>query len=314
MADITKCKFCGADCNCYNYINLSQVETEFYCKENCGNYRIETSPMSLEKLDVMIKESKHLIAGYLYEFNRGKDGVLDLCGDNINQLLKDGLMPQTSMQRLERFLVNLYKTDDTIGKHFKTDNIKLSMSYAKNKNEIIWMFRALIELEYMSNNQGSNEYIITPKGFERAEQLLSTQIDSKSVFIAMGFNKDLLEACEKSIKPACAACGFNGHLISDKSHNNGITDEIIVEIKRSKFVIVDFTYGNSGAYFEAGYAQGLGRPVIRCCNKAWFDETKNALHFNTRHYATILWESHEHLLEELKKNIRANIPDAVLND
>jgi len=44
-------------------------------------------------------------------------------------------------------------------------------------------------------------------------------------------------------------------------YNNGIADEIMIESKRSKFVIVDFTYNNRGAYFEAGYAQGLGRPI-----------------------------------------------------
>ena len=124
--------------------------------------------------------------------------------------------------------------------------------------------------------------------------------------------KHALEACEKAIKPACRKCGFEARLISDKYHNNGITDEIMVEIKRSKFVIVDFTYNNSGAYFEAGYAQGLGRPIIRCCKKEWFDNDESGLHFDVKHYNTIMWETHEDLYEKLCNNIMANIDGAIL--
>ena len=72
-------------------------------------------------------------------------------------------------------------------------------------------------------------------------------------------------------------------------------------------------------HFEAGYAQGHNREVIRCCKKEWFDRTdengkKNELHFDVRHYNTILWKDHEHLMKELKNNIRANISGAILFD
>ena len=102
----------------------------------------------------------------------------------------------------------------------------------------------------------------------------------------MAFKDDLLEICETAIKPACADCGFDAFLISDKPHNNNITDEIIAALRQSKFVVVDFTYNNPGAYFEAGFAQGLGCEVIRCCNKEWFENEDNQLHFDIRHYNT----------------------------
>jgi nucleoside 2-deoxyribosyltransferase len=181
------------------------------------------------------------------------------------------------------------------------------------------MFEHLAYLDYLKRKENKG-FVITPKGFERAEQLMATNIDSKTVFVAMQFSNDLIEACEKAIKPACLACGFDAFLIKEKPHNNGITDEIIVEIKKSKFVIVDFTYNNNGAYWEAGYAQGLGRTVIRCCKKEWFDsegkklKKDNPLHFDIKHYNTILWESYEHLIKELKDNIRANIEGAILVD
>jgi nucleoside 2-deoxyribosyltransferase len=321
-----RCHFCDEKCD----ISRDQIRkggTTYYDCPSCGRYEIsDFTKMNMTKI---IQENKHLIAGYLYEFNRGKENLYIFMDDFFEKLLNDGYIPRTNMQRLDRFLVNLYKADNTIGKTIRVlssdqkwsfgggGNNLLLLSYAKNESELVGMFNSLVDLGYMKHHtNGMSDFSISPKGFERAEQLLSTNIDSKSVFIAMGFKDDLSKACEKAIKPACKACGFEGRLISDKSHNNGITDEIIVEIKRSKFIIVDFTYNNSGAYFEAGYAQGLGRPIIRCCKREWYDnpDKGKGLHFDVRHYHTILWENHEHLLEELKKNIRANIPDAVLTD
>ena len=162
-------------------------------------------------------------------------------------------------------------------------------------------------------------FILNSKGHSRAEKLLSTNIDSKKVFVAMGFKPDLLDAMENAIKPACNDCGFSAYLISDKEHNNGITDEIIVAIKTSKFVITDFTYNNCGAYFEAGYAQGYGLEVIRCCKKEWFDGydengNKNRLHFDVSHYNFILWDNEEDLKNKLKNRIRAIISGAKMED
>ena len=320
-----KCLFCDHECTEVQNNGAVSISD---CP-NCGLFSISYSYASTltNALKNCHADKKHLIAGYLYEFNKDSQEPYDFMSGSLENLLNDARIPRTPMQRLERFLLNLYKVDDTIGKmtrinHGRVVRVKertpcfLSLSYAKNESELIGMFDGLADLGYMikiRHTDSMYDYYISPKGFERAEQLLSTNIDSRTAFIAMGFHDDLLEACEKAIKPACDKCGFEALLISDKPHNNGITDEIMAEIKRSKFVIVDFTYNNNGAYFEAGYAQGLGRPVIRCCKKEWFDTDGNNLHFDTRHYNTILWKSHDDLYEQLKNNIIVNIDGAILN-
>jgi len=294
-----------------------------------------------------VYEKRHLIAGWMHEFNRGKSEPYifnDL--KDFEDLLNDERIPKKPMQRLERLLVNLYKLSDRIGARYTVDSANrgiingninefifndnsvrpISTAYATDIREAKYMFQGLESLGYLEHQEKLG-YGITPKGFERAEQLLNFNTKSRSVFVAMQFSNDLLQTFREAIKPTCEACGFDALLISDKSHNNGITDEIIVEIKRSKFVIVDFTYNNNGAYWEAGYAQGLGRPIIRCCKKEWFEgkskivdskgviqEVANNLHFDVRHYNTIIWESHEDLMEKLKNNIRANIVDARLDN
>ena len=68
----------------------------------------------------------------------------------------------------------------------------------------------------------------------------------------------------------------------------GIIDNIMrAQIRDAAFVIVDLTHDNSGAYWEAGYAEGLGKPVIYICEKTKFKAVKT--HFDTNHCTTVIW-------------------------
>ena len=71
--------------------------------------------------------------------------------------------------------------------------------------------------------------------------------------------------------------------------------------KDSKFVVVDLTHQNNGAYFEEGYAMGLGKTVIQLCKKS----TK--LHFDIAQKNTIIWEREEDIPLRLKNRIDATI-------
>jgi nucleoside 2-deoxyribosyltransferase len=57
--------------------------------------------------------------------------------------------------------------------------------------------------------------------------------------------------------------------IDDWEHTNDINDELIAQIRRSKFMVCDFTGYRGGVYFEAGFAYGLGMEVIYTCRKDW---------------------------------------------
>lgn len=93
-------------------------------------------------------------------------------------------------------------------------------------------------------------------------------------------------------------CGFAMGYRSGKE-----IDQIIAEIRRSKFLIADFTGHRGGVYFEAGFALGLGLPVIWTCRK---DNLEN-LHFDIRQYNFIDWETGEELQERLTNRIQATI-------
>jgi len=90
-----------------------------------------------------------------------------------------------------------------------------------------------------------------------------------------------------------------------KEHNEKICDVIVAEIRKSSFLVADFTGDRGGVYFEAGFAKGLGIPVIFSCQKGEWEEK---LHFDTRQYNHIIWETPEDLKNKLKNRIMATIP------
>ncbi len=131
----------------------------------------------------------------------------------------------------------------------------------------------------------------------------------------MWFNKKMESAFVEGVSPAIEDSGYDVMRIDKKEHVNKIDDEIIAEIRRSRFLVADFSQGEDGArggvYFEAGFALGLGIPVIYACRKSDIDK----LHFDTRQYNHIVWESPEELREALKNRILAVVgegPGAVV--
>ena len=54
-----------------------------------------------------------------------------------------------------------------------------------------------------------------------------------------------------------------------------------------------------GVYYEAGFAQGLGLPVIWTCRKDMIDY----VHFDTRHCAHIDWEAPDELKDKLSESL-----------
>lgn len=135
----------------------------------------------------------------------------------------------------------------------------------------------------------------------------STNTLSSQAFVAMWFHDDTNGVYENGIKPGIEAAGYEAVRIDQKDDATKIDDDIIAEIRRSRFVLADFTHGRDGArgglYFESGFALGLGIPVIHACRK----DMKDKLHFDTRQYSHILWDDPADLKDALVKRIGARI-------
>jgi len=147
-------------------------------------------------------------------------------------------------------------------------------------------------------------------GWERFEQLRRGTPSGRKAFMAMDYgNLILARLVNEYFRAAVKETGFDLRRLDDEPSAGLIDDRLRVEIQSSRFLIVDLTDRNAGAYWEAGYAEGLGKPVIFTCEESKFEE---ASHFDTNHHLHVLWSENDPgtMVEKLKATIRATIPEA----
>ena len=152
---------------------------------------------------------------------------------------------------------------------------------------------------------------LTLEGWERYEQEKRGDFQSNYGFIAMQFNDPVLDVfVENTVKPFVKEdTGYNLVDMRDVA-TAGLIDNIMrVRIRDAAFVIADLTHDNRGAYWEAGYAEGLGKPVIYICERAKFEN--NRTHFDTNHCTTVLWskEEPEKFRQKLVATLRRSLDD-----
>ena len=173
--------------------------------------------------------------------------------------------------------------------------------------ELLYLFNLLASEDYIDYSTGqTSSVLILPKGYSKIheENLL---VKSDQAFVAMWFDKSMNQSFEKGIEPAIRDCGYMPVRIDQIEHVDKIDDRIISEIRRSRFLVADFTSEidkpRGGVYFEAGFALGLGIPVIWTCRS---DIITN-IHFDTRQFNHIVWSNSGELREKLSTRIRAVI-------
>lgn len=172
--------------------------------------------------------------------------------------------------------------------------------------------------DFLSGDFAVNGLRLTLPGWSYYEELQRGQTSSRYAFIAMQFGRpDLDEVVNDCFRPAVAATGFELKRLDDSPSAGLIDDRLRVEIRQSRFLLADLTHHNKGAYWEAGFAEGLGKPVIYLCRKDVFEDKTQGTHFDTNHHLTVVWDPEDlkDAAEKLKATIRATLPnEAVFSD
>ena len=151
---------------------------------------------------------------------------------------------------------------------------------------------------------------LTLEGWESYEREKRGSFSGDYGFLAMQFDDPELDTfVEEVVKPAVKDTGYRLVHMRDAGRAGVIDNIMRIQIRDAAFVISDLTHDNSGAYWESGYAEGLGKPVIYICEKAKFKE--RATHFDTNHCTTVLWcrSDDEGFRKELIATLRRSLED-----
>ena len=215
--------------------------------------------------------------------------------------------PKDLSEKIDRILLNLYRINPSYGYYFKMDQSIARAFFTERADEektfgIAFM---MLELDYLFTDKESF-YKIAAKGWQRIDELIRQNAEKKQAFMAMAFRPETV-SIRDAFRKGILAAGYSAMAIDEKEHNNQIVPEIFDEIDKSKFLVMDVTIPNFGAYYEAGYALGKGKQVIICCKEDAFESSDSRPHFDIAQKSMIVWKTEEELVERLKKRIQATV-------
>ena len=324
---ISTCPIWGISC----IVHPLNVNTNTHLVENSfragGKYEIASSEryITIEDLD---DSEKARLTSFLVEQRMLGAEVPRITRAEVQRAKESNPLPvHERAERLLRFFVDqsssigevleIFPLDlvrREVRNEFKVTQSALAWSESTTDEELIFLTNYLAEQGWITSGRKIDMYLsvygyicrVEVPGYGRIEEI-TTNPDSSQCFVAMWFDASMDDVYEKGFRAAIAAAGYTPSRIDRKPDLIGkIDDEIIAEIRHSRFVVADFTHGDGGArggvYYEAGFAHGLGLPVIFTCRKDMIDEA----HFDTRQFNHILWE------KENPEDLRKQLTDRIL--
>jgi hypothetical protein len=275
---------------------------ELECKR-CGHYRY--SGRIWEKLKKAPEAKRAVVASWLWEQNQfGSVPTID-------ETNFDGLLlarPLQFIERAKRLLIDMVERSDRLGKALDLASPKLdAMIGTLVHNDIAVVNGFLLGQGWVEEVTGG-QFRVTGRGMVQADQWREAAVASEQAFVAMWFDADMEKIWSDGLRKGIELAGYKPLRIDTKEHANKICDEVISEIRRSRFLVADYTGHRGGVYYEAGYATGRDLPVILTCRK---DDMKG-LHFDIRQYNCIDWVAPDELAQRLKVRIEAVIGDGPL--
>jgi hypothetical protein len=119
-----------------------------------------------------------------------------------------------------------------------------------------------------------------------------------STFVVMSFREES-DDTYSTIDRICKAFGYQANR-TDKTNDTGrIFSKIVEGIREAAFVVADVTYESLNVYFELGYAEALGKPVIVIAKEG------TDLPFDTNDLPTIFWRDQTRLYEALQNKFES---------
>ncbi len=312
MVDYNICPICSEQINSKEESNHDTYK--FDCKR-CGKFEITESALTMfEKSQI---EDKILSLSYWIRQNQSSENnyvQIDIL--KLRPLLIPFISPKPKEQSNKLLLWigdNFPKPNDEIAFDF---NNLISVIGAYNANGVDYIIRFLKDEGVFSSadiskyDGGAFGGTLSFKGWDRYYELQRSNKDSHLAFMAMQYNNDTLQKIYSDvIIKSVRDTGFEIRKLDDVKRAGLIDDKLRVEIRRSKFIIADLTDENRGAYWEAGFAEGLDMPVIYICEKEKFDKDKP--HFDTNHHLTVIWEDTPEGLIKFSDELKATIRETL---
>jgi predicted Rossmann-fold nucleotide-binding protein len=122
-------------------------------------------------------------------------------------------------------------------------------------------------------------------------------VTSNTVFTIMPFTEEFRDVYA-SYASVCKEFGFTAQRTDESDSGERIIPRILDGIRRAAFVIADVTHPSANVFYEIGFAEGLGRPVIVSAKKG------TSLPFDIADIPVLYWSGQEELKEKLRRRVK----------
>ncbi len=226
----------------------------------------------------------------------------------------------TPLEQLENLILWLGRLQRTPGQHLNVElGADRAVVGALSDDNFFWLLKHAFDQGLLDGgmHSGGATATLSFRGWQLLEEIhRAAPRQTRRAFIAMLYGNALMDKMfSECFRPGVARAGFELVRLDEKPRAGSIDDRLRLEIRRSRFLIADLTFGNQGAYWEAGFAEGLGKPVIYTCERGQFDT--EGTHFDTNHLHTVIWSESDMnaAADLLTLTIRTTLPgEAKLED
>lgn len=294
---MTSCPVCKSQAHLYN---TAADSSRFDCSR-CGEFDVSGSlgPGIEKRLDSGIHR-RALMSHNLRRMQRPKSPPPLITTANADSFWKGEKLPSPQRQADDLILWvgdNQLYPDEAIrcALPFLSAWVGTSLNaVTPHGGGIHWLCTYLADEKLLEARPDPSEAIyffrLRMEGWRKYSELKQKNPTSQTAFMAMKFgDSELTNVVDNCFRSAVSRAGFELKVLSEEQPAGIIDDQLRAALISSRFVLCDLTHGNSGAYWEGGFAEGLGRPVIYTCQRAAWDQQKT--HFDTNHLVTIIWDS-----------------------
>ncbi len=290
------------------------VSTDFSCP-NCGRFRLTSSAsVVVEGKTERNLEARAILSHSIQKMQR-LDRRPELHSVMVKNILKNNKLSTPAEQADNLILWLGDNTEDPGIEKVISAKTHQAIIGAISHANVEYVLKSLFQeklIEAIQTLDQDTPARLSFLGWKRYEELKRSISDSRKAFMAMEYgDPELDKIVDNYFRHAVSLTGFELIRLNDPDRQKAglIDNRMRVEIRTSRFLIADLTHDNEGAYWEAGFAEGLGKPVIYTCSEKVFAKKKT--HFDTEHHFTIRWDKDDpsKAAEELKVTIRATMPD-----
>ncbi len=318
-----RCMFCGSKAD----LSEGGNEPGLTCRcPACGVYGLTIDAQTRFQKDDFSETHRGIIAIHIrdaWEKNAGRIPLGPFSFEDLTALIKKGRPDPLAL--IDQALVRFGSQSNIItGFRAVAVDKDFLLYQCISPVELVNVLRMLVQEGWVDPYDISapqSGLRINARGYSRLRELQRVNQDSRQGFVAMWYADEMKPVYEAAIRPAIEfreegreEPRYRAVRVDGVEHVNDINDEMIAQIRRSKFLVCDLTGYRGGVYFEAGFAYGLGLPVIYTCRKDWCDADafvdaqgrpvkelrdsrgrrvsikKEGIHFDLAHRNRIVWQ------------------------